>query len=120
VATSDALPCVLVAHLEPIARVGIGTLLDREPYRVYEAGQDVIGDAVAMRADAVVIGGAAAHDLGRRVHEAVPRAKVIVWSSDEEWIDVLDPGSKVLRRNSAPTPTALLTELSTINDRERK
>jgi hypothetical protein len=109
-----------VAHLEPIARVGMGALLATDRYEVVDATSDVVAEAVAMHADAVVVGGPGAHDLGRQVHLAVPDAKVIVWSSDEAWIDVLDPGSERSRRNSTPTPNALLTELSTIDNRERE
>ena len=111
---------MLVANLEPIARVGVGALLADDRFEVVDAGSDVVAQAAAIHADAVVVGGRSAHDLGRLVHLAVPDAKVIVWSSDEEWIDVIDPGSTRPRRNTTPAPMALLTELSTINNRERE
>lgn len=110
-------PRVLLAHLDPMVRVGLVRALD-------EQGIDVLGeerdeDALLLTAelavpDAIVLGsdGDGAPALGARLRGVVPSAKLILLQRDESGSEVLDPGSRKPRAMCSPMSEALVRELA--------
>ncbi|HWH11049.1 MAG TPA: hypothetical protein VG165_07970 [Solirubrobacteraceae bacterium] len=108
---------VLLAHLDPMVRVGLVLALA-------DAGVDVLGeerdaDALLLTAeqaapDAIVLGsdGVGAPELGDRLRAAVPSAKLILLPRDESGSQVLDPLSRKPRAMCPPVSEALLRELA--------
>jgi DNA-binding NarL/FixJ family response regulator len=115
-------PRVLLGNLEPMVRLGMLEFLA-------EDGIDVIGDeerpqalvlvAGQLRPDAVVLDllQGSSRELFERVRTASPETKVILWSRDEDVMEVLDPGATTPRRFFASLPEALRNELGAVGAR---
>jgi DNA-binding NarL/FixJ family response regulator len=108
---------VLLAHLDPMVRVGLACALAEEGIHVL--GEERDEDALVLTAgralpDAIVLGsdddGAA--ELGARLRAAVPGAKLIMLPRDESGSEVLDPWSRTPRAMRSPVSEALLSELA--------
>jgi len=109
-------PRVLLANLEPIARVGMGELLAGDGIDVVIATPaTIITRAAQDEPDAVVLGrdDAESWEISRCVRRVAPAAKVILWSRDEDVMEVLDPGPTGRRRTCSAMPDALLSEVNT-------
>jgi DNA-binding NarL/FixJ family response regulator len=116
---------VLLAHLDPMVRVGLTRALADE-------GVQVLGDerdeaALLLTAghalpDAIVLGsdGVGAAELGDRLRAAAPQAKLILLTRNESGSEVLDPWSRTPRAIRSPVSEALLDELaaSRLNSKE--
>jgi hypothetical protein len=76
------------------------------------SGEDGLIDRAAAERPDVVVLAEWAYDLRDAVRQAAPAAKVIVWSSDETWMTVYDPGAATPRRVSSAAPEALVEELT--------
>ncbi len=114
---SQPTPRVLIAHLDPMARVGLVRTLSDEGINVL--GEECDEDALLLTAelvvpDAIVLGsdcdGAA--ELGDRLRAVVPSAKLILLPRDESDIEVLDPWSRKPRAMCSPVSEALIRELA--------
>jgi DNA-binding NarL/FixJ family response regulator len=96
-------PRVLLGDLDPIARLGMISVLE-------EGGAEVIGEEERpealvlvtgrLRPDAVVLDldSASARSLAERVRAASPATTVVLWARDEDAMEVLDPGAPAPRR----------------------
>jgi DNA-binding NarL/FixJ family response regulator len=88
-----------------------------------EAGIDVVGEedrpealvhlAGQLRPDIVVLDlwQEVTLDLSERVRAAAPASKVILWTRDEEVMEVLDPGATAPRRFFEAVPQGLRDEI---------
>jgi DNA-binding NarL/FixJ family response regulator len=118
-------PRVLIAHLDPMVRVGLVRTLADEGINVL--GEECDEDALLLTAeltvpDSIVLGGDGddAAELGDRLRALVPSAKVILLPPDESGSVVLDPWSRKPRAMCSPVSEALLKELATsrLNSKE--
>lgn len=103
---NDEAPRVVLGNLGPIMVIGMARLLS-------EDGADVIGQeqhpagivsaAGRLRPDVVVLdlNTDGSRELGSRVQRVSPGTKVILCDSDEDGMEVLDPGADSLRRVGA-------------------
>jgi DNA-binding NarL/FixJ family response regulator len=110
-------PRVLLGNLEPMVRLGMSTVLAEE-------GIDIVGSepranalvlvAGRLRPDAVVLDLARteSRDLAVRVREASPQATVLLWTRDEDVMEVVAPGDARPRRVASPEREALVSALS--------
>ncbi len=108
----------LLGNLGPVATLGMTRVLEDGGLEV--VGEDDKPDALVERAralqpDAIVLGFEldGTDDLGDRVRDAAPGAKLILWPRDESEMQVFDPGSSAPRRIPASASDALLRELRT-------
>src|SRR5215470_13942725 len=108
----------LIGNLEPVARLGMIRVLEDGGLEV--VGHDDRPDALVEQArllqpDAIVLGLEAdgSSDLGSRVRNAAPGAKLILWPRDEAEMHVFDPGSSAPRTIPASASEDLLRELHT-------
>jgi DNA-binding response OmpR family regulator len=108
---------VLIADLDPMARVGMAGMLAEHGAEVVDesAGADLVDAVRRLRPDAVVLDldGGASHDLGARVRQACPSTKVVLWARGEDVIEVLDPGASDPRFVLGGDPDELRAELVT-------
>jgi DNA-binding NarL/FixJ family response regulator len=107
-------PRVLLGEFQPMVRVGMTrVLLDGGAEVLPAVGPEdgLVDRAAAERPDVVVLA-EWAQSLRDAVRRAAPLAKLIVWSSDESWMTVYDPGAVVPRRVSSAAPEALVEELT--------
>jgi DNA-binding NarL/FixJ family response regulator len=94
--------------------------------RVFEeAGIEVVGEeerpdvlvelAAQLRPDIVVLDlwQEVTLELSERVRAAAPESKIILWTRDEEVMEVLDPGASVPRRFFEAVPQGLRDEVKT-------
>ena len=106
---------MLLAGLTPVASVGMRCLLS-------DYGWDVVGqedrplaiEAIAreLAPDAVVLAlEPAARALCDRIRVAAPDATVILWSAEENRIQVMDPGGLAIRELAFGGSTELHREL---------
>lgn len=96
-------PRVLLGDLDPIARLGMISVLE-------EDGAEVIGEEERpealvlvtgrLRPDVVVLDldSPTARSLADRVRAASPATTVVLWARDEDAMEVLDPGAPAPRR----------------------
>ena len=107
-------PRVLLGNLEPMVRLGMLNVLAEDGIDVIEEEESVVLMAGRLRPDAVVLDllQDSSRELGELVRAASPRTKVILWSRDEDAMEVLDPGAGTPRRFYAAVPEELLSELS--------
>jgi DNA-binding NarL/FixJ family response regulator len=107
----------LVGNLKPVARVGMESVLEDGGIQVVGAAERpdaIVEEARRLQPDAIVLGfePGRSSDLGDRVRDAAPGAKLILCAHDETEIQVFDPGSSAPRRFRASVSDALLSELS--------
>jgi DNA-binding NarL/FixJ family response regulator len=110
---------VLLGNLEPMVRLGMIDVLQEEGIEVIgeeERPQALILMAGRLQPDAVVLDllDRSSRELGERVRTASPETKVVLWSRDEDVMEVLDPGSTTPRRYFAAVPEELRSELSNV------
>ena len=115
----DGRPRVLLGNLEPMIRLGMIDVLSEDGVEVIgeeERPQALVLMAGRLRPDAVVLDllEGSSRELGARVQTASPDTKVILWTRDEDAMEVLDPGSTTPRRYFAAVPEELRSELSTV------
>jgi DNA-binding NarL/FixJ family response regulator len=108
---------VLLAHLDPMVRVGLVRALADEGMQVL--GEERDEDALLLIAeqalpDAIVLGSDAegSDELGERLRAVVPEAKLILLPRDESGPKVMDPRARTSRTICAPVSRALLHELA--------
>jgi DNA-binding NarL/FixJ family response regulator len=99
-------PRVLLGNLGPIMVIGMARLLGEDGAEVI--GQEkypssIVSAAGRMRPDVVVLdlNTEGSRELGSRVQRVSPETKVILCDSDEDGMEVLDPGADTLRRVDA-------------------
>lgn len=112
---NDEAPRVLLGNLGPIMLIGMARLLSEEGAEVI--GQErhpagIVGTAGRLRPDVVVLdlNTEGSRDLSSRVQRVSPETKVILCDSDEDGMEVLDPGAEIPRRVDAG---GLQSELAT-------
>jgi DNA-binding NarL/FixJ family response regulator len=99
-------PRVLLGNLGPIMLIGMARLLGEDGAEVI--GQEkhpagILSAAGRMRPDVVVLdlNTEGSRELSSRVQRVSPETKVILCDSDEDGMEVLDPGTDSLRRVAA-------------------
>jgi DNA-binding NarL/FixJ family response regulator len=107
---------VLLGPLGPFVRLGVSsTLMDgnAEIVGVEEEGDATVRAAGRLSPDVIIIGGDQRGSalLSERLRAAAPAAKLIFCPSDER-IEVLDPGTSLVRRCPATAAEGLRLELS--------
>jgi CheY-like chemotaxis protein len=112
---NDDAPRVLLGNLSPIMIIGMARLLSEEGAEVI--GQErhpssIVSTAAQLRPDVVVLdlNTEGSRELGSRVQRVSPETRVILCDSDEDGMEVLDPGAEILRRVDAG---GLQSELAT-------
>jgi DNA-binding NarL/FixJ family response regulator len=103
---NDEAPRVLLGNLGPIMLIGMARLLAEEGAEVI--GQErhpagILSAAGRLQPDVVVLdlNTEGSRDLSSRVQRVSPETKVILCDSDEDGMEVLDPGADTLRRVDA-------------------
>ena len=99
-------PRVLLGNLGPIMIIGMAQVLAEDGAEVI--GQEkhpssIVTAAGRMRPDVVVLdlNTEGSRELGSRVQRVSPETKVILCDSDQDGMEVLDPGAESLRRVEA-------------------
>jgi DNA-binding NarL/FixJ family response regulator len=112
---NDEAPRVLLGNLGPIMLIGMARLLAEEGAEVI--GQErhpagILSAAGRLQPDVVVLdlNTEGSRDLSSRVQRVSPETKVILCDSDEDGMEVLDPGAEIPRRVVAE---GLQSELAT-------
>jgi DNA-binding NarL/FixJ family response regulator len=107
----------VLGNLGPMALVGMRRLLK-------EDGIDIVGEGLApaamapeierLQPDVVVLDldQTDSQQLSRLVRLACPRAKVVLWASTEDVMEVIDPGAAGPRWVLSGVPADLLAEMS--------
>jgi DNA-binding NarL/FixJ family response regulator len=103
---NDEAPRVLLGNLTPIMVIGMARLLSEEGAEVI--GQErhpssIVSTAGRLRPDVVVLdlNTEGSRELCSRVQRVSPETRVILCDSDEDGMEVLDPGADDLRRVDA-------------------
>jgi DNA-binding NarL/FixJ family response regulator len=103
---NDEAPRVLLGNLSPIMVIGMARLLSEEGAEVI--GQErhpsgIVSTAGRLLPDVVVLdlNTEGSRELGSRVQRVSPETRVILCDSDEDGMEVLDPGADDLRRVDA-------------------
>jgi chemotaxis response regulator CheB len=103
---NDDAPRVLLGNLSPIMVIGMARLISEEGAEVI--GQErhpssIVSTAGELRPDVVVLdlNTEGSRELGSRVQRVSPETRVILCDSDEDRMEVLDPGTDDLRRVDA-------------------
>ncbi len=103
---NDEAPRVLLGNLGPIMVIGMARLLSEDGAEVI--GQEkhpssIVSAAGRLRPDVVVLdlNTEGSRELSSRVQRVSPETKVILCDSDEDGMEVLDPGAEILRRVDA-------------------
>ena len=99
-------PRVLLGNLGPIMVIGMARLLSEVGAEVigHEKHPSVIVSAAGRRRPDVVVldlNTEGSRELSSRVQRVSPETKVILCDSDEDGMEVLDPGAEILRRVDA-------------------
>jgi DNA-binding NarL/FixJ family response regulator len=106
---------VLLADLEPMARVGmLGMLADAGAEVVTAAAGADLAETVRRVQPYVVVldlDGAEPRELTQTVRRARPETKVVLWARREDVMEVLDPGATVPRFVLGSNPDELCAEL---------
>ena len=112
---NDEAPRVLLGNLGPIMVIGMARLLAEDGAEVI--GQErhpssIVSTAGRLRPDVVVLdlNTEGSRELGSRVQRVSPETKVILCDSDQDGMEVLDPGATSVRRVEAG---GLQSELAT-------
>jgi DNA-binding NarL/FixJ family response regulator len=110
-------PRVLLGNLEPMVRVGMAGVLERDGVEVV-ANEDqpatIVAEAERLRPDVVVLrlDHAETLVLGEQVRAVAPNTKVILWALDEAEMQIFDPGSSTPRLIRSSVSEALRRELT--------
>ena len=94
-------PRVLLGNLEPVVRLGMARALEEQGCEVVggDTAGDVVSQAQLLRPDAVVLDldHGSSQELVLLVQSASPRSKLILWTRDEDVMEVVDPGTSTPR-----------------------
>lgn len=95
-------PRVLLGNLEPLVRMGMARALQDYGCELVgdpDGSADIVGQAEHLRPDAVVLDldHGSTQELVLLVRSASPTSKVILWTRDEDVMEVVDPGASVPR-----------------------
>lgn len=106
----------LLGNLGPVAALGMTRVLEDGGLEVVggdDLPDNLVEKARRLQPDAVVLGYEVGgeSDLGERIRDAAPEAKLILWRRDEGEMHVFDPGSSAPRRLPASASEVLLEEL---------
>jgi DNA-binding NarL/FixJ family response regulator len=116
--TAPARPArVLLGNLEPIALIGMRSILGRGGIEIVGEEQSpaaLVGAAGRLAPDAVVLAldERESRDLGELVRAIAPGAKLVFWASSERQMEVLDPGAATPRRLRDAAADRLHSELT--------
>ena len=107
---------VLLGNLEPMVRLGMIDVLAEEGVEVIgeeERPQALVLMAGRLQPDAVVLDllQRSSRELTDSVRRAAPTTTVILWTRDEDAMEVLGPGAATARRFFADLPEELRREL---------
>ena len=107
-----SVPRVLLGNLEPMVRLGMTSVLGEDGIEVLgteERAGALTLMAGRLRPDAVVLDleQAASRELAERVRAASPRTTVVLWTRDEQVMEVVSPGAAEPRRVIDPEPDEL-------------
>jgi DNA-binding NarL/FixJ family response regulator len=112
---NEEAPRVLLGNLGPIMMIGMARLLSEDGAEVI--GQEkhpsgIVSAAGRMRPDVVVLdlNTEGSRELSSRVQRVSPETKVILCDSDQDGMEVLDPGAEIPRRVASE---GLRSELAT-------
>ena len=110
------MPRVLLGNLEPIVRLGMVAVLEEDGAEVIgheKRPQALVLMAERLQPDLVVLDlhERSARELAARVRAAAPDATVVLWTRDEDAVELLDPGATAPRRPSGDPAQALLRAL---------
>ena len=91
-------PRVLLGNLEPLVRIGMARALQDYGCELVgdpDGSADVVGQAEHLRPDAVVLDldHGSTQELVLLVRSASPASTVILWTRDEDVMEVVDPGA---------------------------
>lgn len=91
-------PRVLLGNLEPLVRMGMARALQDYGCELVgdpDGSADIVGQAEHLRPDAVVLDldHGSTQELVLLVRSASPMSKVILWTRDEDVMEVVDPGT---------------------------
>jgi DNA-binding NarL/FixJ family response regulator len=109
-------PRVLLARLSPVAALGMRRMLSEDGIEIVgEEGRPLAVEALArdLAPDAVVLalGGAGTRALCDRIRLAAPQATVIMWASEENRMQIVEPGTAAIREVAAGGLVDLRREL---------
>jgi hypothetical protein len=97
-------PRVLLGNLEPVVRLGMARALEDYGCEVVGGGDwiapsDIVGQAQMLRPDAVVLDldHGSSQELVVLVQSASPGSKLILWTRDEDVMEIVDPGASAPR-----------------------
>jgi DNA-binding NarL/FixJ family response regulator len=115
-------PRVLLARLSPVAAVGMRRMLSDDGIEIVgEESRPLAVEALArsLAPDAVVLplGAGGARTLCDRIRLAAPDATVIMWASEENRMQILEPGASTVREVGAGGLADLRRELSATQSR---
>src|SRR5579871_6973924 len=116
----------MIGNLEPVARLGMTRVLEDGGLEV--VGNDDVPDALVEQArilqpDAIVLGleAGGSSDLGSRVRNAAPRAKLILWPRDEAEMHVFDQAAPPREPSLLRLPTTCFGSSTPVRSiRERR
>lgn len=122
-AVDDATPPrVLLGNLDPILLVGLQRVLDEDGVDVIGQAQtatSIVSEAQRLQPDVVLLDldRVAGKDIGPQIQHVAPRAKVILWASDETVMEILDPSSRDTRLVAIAASGELRNELTSPRNR---
>ncbi len=110
-------PRVLLGNLEPLVRMKMTRALQDYGCELVgdpDGSADIVGQAEHLRPDAVVLDldHGSTQELVLLVRTASPMSKVILWTRDEDVMEVVDPGASAPRYFVDPISDELHRELS--------
>lgn len=110
-------PRVLLGNLEPLVRMGMARTLQDYGCELVgdpDGSADIVGQAEHLRPDAVVLDldHGSTQELVLLVRTASPTSKLILWTRDEDVMEVVDPGATSRRWFVDPVSDELHRELS--------
>ena len=96
--TTPFRPRVLLGNLEPVVRLGMARALEDYGCEVVGGDEpliDIVSQAQLLRPDAVVLDldHGSSQELVLQVQSASPGSKLILWTRDEDVMEVVDPGA---------------------------
>jgi hypothetical protein len=115
-------PRVLLGNLDPILLVGLQRVLAEDGIDVIgqaDTPAGVVSEAQRLQPDVVLLDldRVAGKDIGPRIQDVAPNAKVILWASDETVMEILDPRSRDTRLVATAASGELRNELTSSRNR---